>query len=116
MRAGTKPESAQEVIRLSQNEFAKLKNKAVSAKELSKAKEYIKGHLLLGLEDSSEVATFYGEDYLLEGKMRSIEEVTKGIDRVKSEDIKRLANKLFVPETENLAAIGPEKWVKGLQI
>ncbi len=116
MRAGTKPESASEVVKLAQAEFDKLKQKSISDKELDKGKEYLKGHLLLGLEDSSEVASFYGEDMLLEGKTRSISQVITGIDAVTSEDVKRLAIQLFEPKAENLAAIGPDKWVSKLAL
>jgi len=114
MRAGVKPEQTAEVVKLTQAEFAKLKNIKVKAKELTKAKEFLKGHLLLGFEDSMEVAEFYGQDLLLEGKMRSLDDLIAGIDAVSVDDVKRFAQNTFIESQANLAAIGPEKWVGGL--
>ncbi len=79
----------------------------VGKKELSRAKELLKGHLILSLEDSKNVAGHYGTDTLIEGKIRTPEETIKEIDKVKAEDIERVAADLFKTERLNLAIIGP---------
>lgn len=114
MRAGCKPDKSAEVIKLAEIEFEKLKNVKVGAKELRKVKEFIKGHLMLSFENSYEVADFYGEDLLLMNDVRSVDELIKGIDAVSADDIKRLANDLFVESGRNLMAIGPEKGIGGI--
>ncbi|MGI5828277.1 MAG: M16 family metallopeptidase [Patescibacteria group bacterium] len=116
MRAGTKPESAQQVLDIAQAEFSKLHSEPISDKELTKAKEYIKGHLLLRLENSYEVAGFFAEDLLMEDKTRSIDEVLAKVDAVKAEDVQRLAGELFIDKSKNVAAIGPSKVVEKLAI
>ena len=116
MRAGTSPQTAQRVIDLAKVEFDRIKQKSVSAKELRKAKEYIKGHLLLGLENTYEVAAFYAEDVLMEQKFRTVEEVVAGIEAVTAEDVKRLAQELLNEQGGNLAAIGPKSMVETLKI
>ena len=106
VRAGTKAETAQQVIDLAQKEFSNLKKIQISSTELKKAKEYIKGHLFLRYENSFEVADFYAEDLLMEGKLRSLDQLLKSIDAITTNDIKRLAGKLFVEKARNLAVIG----------
>lgn len=79
------------------------------AEEIRKAKEYLKGHLALSLEDTKAVNHFFGEEELLLGKVRTPEDVYKRIDAVGKDDILRVAKKLFVPKNLNLAIIGPYK-------
>lgn len=82
---------------------------AISQAELSKAKEYLKGHLALALEDTKDVNAFFGERELFLGKVETPEEVFTQIDKIKIEDVLRVAKKIFVPQKLNLAIIGPYK-------
>lgn len=116
MRAGVKPNQTSEVVKLTQSEFRKLKDKKVTAKELKKAQEYLKGHLLLGFEDSMEVAEFYGQDLLLEEKMRSLQDLINGINRVTPSHIQKFAQDTFDDNQANLAIIGPDKNIKEVKI
>ncbi|MBU0572401.1 insulinase family protein [Patescibacteria group bacterium] len=81
----------------------------ISSNELKKAKEYIKGHLALSLEDTRAVGSFFGLKELLLGKIDTPEDVFKGIDGVTINDVLRVAKEFFVPERLNLAIIGPYK-------
>lgn len=81
----------------------------LSEKELAKAKEYLKGHLALSLENTKDVNSFFGVKELILGKVETPEEVFAGIDKVTKSDLVKLAKKLFVPERLNLAIIGPYK-------
>lgn len=81
----------------------------ISENELKKAKEYIKGHLALSLENTGAVGSFFGIGELLLGKIETPEDVFKGIDKVTIDDVLRVAKKFFVPERLNLAIIGPYK-------
>ncbi len=77
--------------------------------ELQRAKEYIKGHLALSLEDTKNVNYFFGEEELFLGKIETPDEIFKKIDGVTVQDVVNLAKELFVPERLNLAIIGPYK-------
>lgn len=81
----------------------------ISKEELKKAKEFIKGHLALALEDTKEVSGFFGEQELFLNKIMTPEEIYKKIDAVTIGDVIKEAKKLFVPEKLNLAVIGPFK-------
>ena len=107
--AGVDLKRIDEAIKVILAEFVEITKKAVDLKELKKAKEYIKGKLILSWEDSRTVALTYGSDELLEGRIRGIDEYLKKIDEVTAEDILRLAEFLVDPKLLNLAVIGPFK-------
>lgn len=107
-QAGTDVRKAPEAIKVILGVYGSICNK-VDGKELGRAKEYLKGKLALGLEDSKGVASFYVEDYLLEGKLRTFKEIIKEIEKVTLSDIKRVAQKIFVNKGLNLSIIGPYK-------
>jgi predicted Zn-dependent peptidase len=88
------------------------KKEKVGEKELDKAKEYLKGHLALGLEDTKAVNSFFGLKELLRGVVETPDEVYKGVDRVETDDIERLADEFFKPERLSFALIGPFKQQK----
>jgi predicted Zn-dependent peptidase len=81
----------------------------ITQKELKKAKEFLKGHLALALEDTKDVGSFFGEQALFLPEVLTPEEVSKKVDQVKLEEVLVEAKKLFVPERLNLAIIGPYK-------
>jgi predicted Zn-dependent peptidase len=81
--------------------------KPLTEKEIRKAKEYLKGHIALSLEDTKRVTRFVGEDELILGKSDSVEKIYEGLESVTKEDILRVAKKFCVPERLNLAIIGP---------
>ena len=81
----------------------------VTAKELIKAKGFLKGNLALALEDTHDVSGFFGEQHLFLEKILSPEEIYKKVEAVTIEDVLKEVKKLFVPSRLNLAIIGPFK-------
>ena len=76
------------------------------SKELRKAKEFVKGHLVLELEDSRSVAGFYGSQELLEKRVDNPEEVISKIEEITAEEIQEVAKPFFANDQLNLAVIG----------
>ena len=109
--AGVDVLKAEEAISVMLEEHYKIANDKyqISNKELKKAKEYIKGHIALSLEDTKDINSLFGESELMLGKVETPEEIFKGIDKVTVDDVYELAKRLFVPEKLNLAIIGPYK-------
>ncbi|MFH0779648.1 MAG: pitrilysin family protein [Parcubacteria group bacterium] len=101
-----------EAIGVILNELKKVKTPGVSAKELNNAKEFLKGKMVLTLEDSSHLAEFYAKQELLQGKSMTPAEKMKKYGAVTLADIKKVANDFFRKETLNLALIGPFKNAK----
>lgn len=90
-------------------EFGEIRKTKVDEKELKKAKEFLKGKIILSWEDSRTVALSYGSDELMEGRVRPLAEYLKRIDEVTAEDILRVAQFMINSHTLNLAVIGPFK-------
>ncbi len=90
-------------------ELGKVKNEAVPAKELRKAKDYLIGNIYLGLESTDERALFYGGQEVAGKPIKTPAQVTAEIEAVTSSDIERVARRLFVARHINLAMVGPLK-------
>jgi predicted Zn-dependent peptidase len=83
--------------------------KEILRAELKKAKDHIKGKMVLLLEASDARASFYAGQELLEGRTFSPQEIFKKIDKVTPNDILKVAGEVFQPKKLNLALIGPFK-------
>lgn len=75
--------------------------------ELNKAKEYLKGHMALSLEDSKSINGFFGLQELLLNRIETPQEVTDKIDNVTEDEVYDYAKSIFIPQNLNLAVIGP---------
>lgn len=76
-------------------EFKKIKENKVSSKELKKAKEAIKGGLILSLENTSNRMIRMAQSELYYNKIKSTDEILKEIDQINEEDIIETANELL---------------------
>src|SRR4030042_5764628 len=109
VQAGIETSKIDEAIKVTLAEFVKLAQEPVLSKELNKAKEYIKGKLVLELEDSREVASLFGSQGLLEKEIKTPQEIMQEIDKVEAYDIQKVASDIFKDSGFNLAIIGPFK-------
>lgn len=100
-------EKVKEAVRVTLAEHKKLAEGGITREEMTKAKESIKGRMFLSMEDSFNVASFYGNKKLLEEKVEAPEEIIKKIERVSKDEVVFLAEELFKPEKLTIAAIGP---------
>lgn len=114
-RAGVDQSRLHEAITLILNEYAECRKNGITGEELARAKEFLKGKITLSLEDSEELAHFYGKQQLLYPKIRSIEEFFAEINKVSEEQVNALAKRLLRPEEMRLVVIGSEEDEGGLQ-
>lgn len=112
VRTGVTVSKTDEAIEAIMEEYKRLKEELVETKELKKAKEFVIGNMVMGLESSDSNAIHYGFQELLHQKIKTPEEIAKEIRKVTAEDIKKLANQLFKKEKLNLAIVGPFKDAK----
>ena len=99
-----------EVVR----QLTRLRDEPAPEAELEKVKDYCKGRLLLGLEDTQSVAGWCGEQQQLHGAIMRPEDVCAAIDQVRAADIQRLAGTCFRDQYLRLAAIGPSAGARDL--
>ena len=101
----SKVEEGIAVIIAEYSKFSQGKAK-LTKEEVAKAKEYLKGHLILGLEDSRAVAGYFAQAEILEKKLETPQELLKKIDQVSLADVEKVAKKYFREAGLNLAIIG----------
>lgn len=105
--AGVDKNRIDEAIKVVKNEFIKVtKDGEITEEEVKKAKEYNKGHFVLGLEDTQSVATFFAMNQILEKEIKTPEGMLEKIDAVTLEDVQRVAKKYLDTKAYNLAIIG----------
>ena len=96
-------------------ELKRLKDEKVSKEELRKAKDYLIGHMYLGLESSNSLANFYGFQEIMRDKIKTPKEKEREVEAVTAEDIQKLAKQIFVDKNLNMAIVGNVKDKKSLE-
>jgi predicted Zn-dependent peptidase len=109
VNAGVTTKKIEEVIITILNEFKKFKRELINEKEIDKAKNNITGKMLLGLETSDDLASYYGNQRIKNIDPLTPKEKIKKINNVTASQIKSVANDIFINEGLNLAIIGPFK-------
>lgn len=105
--AGVDSKRIDDSIKVILQEYEKItRDSQISAEELKKAKEFIKGHMVLELEDSRAVAGFYGSQELLEKVIDNPPDVITKIEKVTADEISEVSKKFFTEKNLNLAVIG----------
>ncbi len=115
-----KLEQVKEAIKVILQEHQKVIQGKIKKEDFQRAKEMIKGQLLLYLENTVNLASYFGTKQLLMNKIEDPEEVIKKITSIKLDQVIELAKEIFKPENLNLALIGPyesrEEFEKSLVI
>ncbi|MDD5430615.1 MAG: pitrilysin family protein [Candidatus Pacebacteria bacterium] len=105
--AGVDHTKADAVVEAILEEFNKIKNESVGAKELERAKNHLIGNFLIGLETSDAQAIFYGQQELFKEKIKVPEQTAKEIRKVTAADVMKVAKDVIRNGGLNLAVIGP---------
>lgn len=105
--AGMSPEAGPEVITLTLEETEKIKLGPVNDNELRRAKESLKGSLMLSLESTGSRMSMLARSEIYHGRQITLDELISKIDAVSGEGVQKMANELFHPSRLSLAAIGP---------
>jgi len=109
MRAGVANPSAKEAIAVILSEVKKMVKTAVTAVELKKAKEYVKGTTALSLDTTDAQAQYIGYASLVRHRKSGLKEFNKVVDKVTAKQVQEVARELFMTEKLNLTIIGPHK-------
>ncbi len=104
--AGTSRESAPKVVQSIVNEFRALKKETISDEELKRAKDQLKGSLMLSLESSTARMSNLARQEMYYDHFISMDEIINRIQAVTVEDLLRTANELFQPELIAVTVLG----------
>lgn len=105
--AGVTHENFEKTVMAIRKEYEGVLERPITPDELERAKNLLKGRLLIQLEASNAVAHFVGEEEAITKQPLTVEEVFAKIDGVLLSDLDRAARRLFRPERLALAVVGP---------
>ncbi len=105
--AGVNKDKAEQALDAIMEELAKITTESVPAEELQKAKEQVKGRMIMGLESNFAVADSQGTDLILTNHIWTLDQLLHKIEAVSGEDLKRVAGKYLTQDKLRLAMIGP---------
>jgi predicted Zn-dependent peptidase len=104
--AGTSAGKALECIDLILAEFRKLKEELLPAEELTRAKDQLKGNILMGLESSNSRMANLARQEIYFGQFFTADEIIARIEAVNGEQVQTMARRLFDPERIAVTLLG----------
>ncbi|HXF82000.1 MAG TPA: pitrilysin family protein [bacterium] len=105
--AGMSPPVGPEVVRLILEEVERATREPVDPAELRRAKESLKGSLMLSLESTGSRMSVLARSEIYHGRQITLDELIAKVEAVTAEDLQALAAELFHPRALSMAAIGP---------
>jgi predicted Zn-dependent peptidase len=110
--AGTSAEKAVEVVELVLAEFRKLKETPLGDDELTRAKDQLKGNILLGLESSNARMANLARQEMYFRQFFSVDEVIARVEEVTAETVQAMAQRLFNTESIAVTLLGRLQGIK----
>jgi len=104
--AGTSLESARKVVESITNEFRQLKEQPISDEELRRAKDHLKGSLMLSLESTASRMSNLARQEMYFGQFFSLDALVENIEAVTAGDVQRIARTFFDARQIALTVLG----------
>ncbi len=106
---GTRSENLAEALAVVDAELERMRREPATAEELLRAKENLKGRIVLALESTGARMNRLGSEVLAGAPLLSLDEVVRRIDAVTIDDLAALADSLWSSEHLSAAGIGPDE-------
>ena len=98
--------NVKKILSLIKNEINDIRKNGVKSEELKRARENIKGNIVLGIEDISSRMFRLGKTLMFDKKVLTINQILKKIDKVTVMDINRVVEKYFDPANFSAVILG----------
>ncbi len=105
--AGCANEAVAEVVDLCVEELRGLKQAPVAAPELRRAKDHLKGSLMLSLENTASRMSHLARQEIYFERHFGLDETLAGVERVSAADVQRVASDLFANGSLAATVVGP---------
>ena len=105
---GTRADNLAQALSVVGVELSRVVQEPVTEAELTRAKENLKGRVLLSLESTSARMSRLGSEVLAHSTLLSVDELVERIERVTLDDLRQLSVELWAPERLSFAGIGPD--------
>jgi len=106
---GTRADNLVQALAIVGSELERLRADPATDAELSRAKENLKGRVVLSLESTSARMNRLGSEILAGAPLLSLDEVVARIDAVSLDDLRALVAELWAPERLSAAGIGTDQ-------
>jgi predicted Zn-dependent peptidase len=106
---GTRPDNLAAAMAVVAEELDRLRSDGVTEEELKRARENVKGRIVLGLESAGARMSRLGASVLYGLPLLEIDEIMARIDAVTVEDLRALVDELWAPSSLSAAGIGPDE-------
>lgn len=100
------PAQGRKALRLTLEEFDRIAEKGLPPEDLNAAKAQLKGGLLLSLESTSSRMHRVARSQLYAGRIVPVDELVAAIERITSDDVKRVAAALLARDRLSIVALG----------
>jgi predicted Zn-dependent peptidase len=106
---GTREENLAACIEICAAEIADIAAGNLRPRELDRAKQNLKGRIMLGMESTSSRMSRLGKSLITDTELLSFERIMAAIDAVEAEQVCELADVLLAPAKLSVAGIGPSE-------
>jgi predicted Zn-dependent peptidase len=114
---GTREDNLSDALAITGEQIADIAAGNLPDRELQRAKENLKGRILLSMESTSTRMNRLGKSMITDSELLSLDRVVAEIDAVEAGSVAELAAALLAPERLSAACIGPseERFVDALE-
>ena len=114
---GTREDNLADALAITAEQIADIASGNLPARELERAKENIKGRVLLSMESTSTRMNRLGKSLITDSELLSVDRIVAEIQAVDAESVCDLAAVLLAPERLSAACIGPsqERFIAALE-
>ena len=109
MYVGTRADNVAEACEIIGRELVRLSDEGVSDDELARAKEHVKGRMVLGLEATSARMGRLARGVMFDVPLLSLDEMLDRVDAVTADEVAELAAELYDPGKLAAACVGPDE-------
>jgi predicted Zn-dependent peptidase len=106
---GTREENLDDCLSIAAEQIEDLAAGNLKPNELERAKENLKGRILLSMESTSNRMSRLGRSLITDTELLSLDRIMAEIDAVEPEGLAELADLLLAPERLSAAGIGPDE-------
>lgn len=106
--AASSAKNVKKILRLITGEIEDIRKNGIKLEELERARENMKGNIVLAVEDISSRMFRLGKTLLFDKKVLTIDQILKKIDLITVNDLNDIAQKYFDPETLRTIILGKD--------
>ena len=114
---GTREDNLADALAITAEQIADIAGGNLPASELERAKENLKGRILLSMESTSTRMNRLGKSLVTDSELMSIDRIVAEIDAVEASSVSELAASLLASERLSAACIGPseDRFIEALE-